>query len=200
MFFFCRKICAVLEDFATMAVMHLHQIDFQFATQAQAKLNLRRVFLPLSVVLLRQRGIGVRHWLDLTWYGRVSDCLYRPNLSFNCMLVIFFFTSSLLHFFLPPSDHFPNINSSPVISPFVRMKRLAFKCEFESNTNDTAARFEVTWYEGSKKINQTDILRGLQRNATLQNNNSSTEKQLFSLGTIVSFSTVLWNMFYLWVN
>ena len=85
------------------------------------------------------------------------------------------------------TDHFPRITRGPTISPFIKDKRLAFKCEFESDKNEESARFDVTWYEGSplKKINQTDFLKGLERNATLQNQHEFNGTPLFLLGTTV---------------
>ena len=65
-------------------------------------------------------------------------------------------------------------------------KVIAFTCKFEAEKNEESARFEVTWFEGMpvKKINKTNILKGLERNTTLQKGIGA--GSLFSLGTTVS--------------
>ena len=90
-------------------------------------------------------------------------------------------------------EHFPKIKTGPRLSLVIKNKRIGFNCEFETEKDEERARFEVTWYEGSplKKINKTHILKGRDRNATLQNDISFSEGLLFSLGTSVSLHTYL---------
>ena len=68
----------------------------------------------------------------------------------------------------------------------MKNKKIAFKCEFETEKHEEAARFEVTWFEASpsRQINRTQILNGLERNATLQDGPDGVP--LFSLGMAVS--------------
>ena len=68
----------------------------------------------------------------------------------------------------------------------MKNNKIAFKCEFETEKDEEAARFEVTWFEASplRQINETQILSGLERNATLQDRSDGAP--LFSLGMTVS--------------
>ena len=68
----------------------------------------------------------------------------------------------------------------------MKNKKIAFKCEFETEKEEKTARFEVTWFEASpfRQINETQILNGLERNATLQDGPDG--MPLFSLGMTVS--------------
>ena len=64
--------------------------------------------------------------------------------------------------------------------------KIALKCQFETEKDEEAARFEVTWFEASsfRQINETQILNGLERYAILQD--GPDDVPLFSLGMTVS--------------
>ena len=67
-------------------------------------------------------------------------------------------------------------------------KRLTFGCEFQTEKNESRARFQVTWFELSplKQINRTHVLKGFERSAKIFSDDLFTGKSLFSLGATVS--------------
>ena len=83
-------------------------------------------------------------------------------------------------------EHYPKLRTAPTLHQAVKNRQIAFTCTFEAEKSEERARFEVTWFEGSpvKRINKTNLLNGLARNATLQNGFGSVP--LFSLGKVVS--------------
>ena len=85
-------------------------------------------------------------------------------------------------------DHFAKIRSRPKLSVFVKNKRLTFGCEFETEKNESRARFEVTWFElpPMRQINRTHTLKGFERNAIIHSDHLSGNTSLFALGTTVS--------------
>ena len=104
--------------------------------------------------------------------GFISDVEY----SIRDHVTLFYFIENL-----------PKILSGPNLSPITKDGKLTFKCEFDSDTFESTARYEVTWYEGqfSRKINQTDVLKGDERVAYLQNPTDRRTNALFKLGVQV---------------
>ena len=70
----------------------------------------------------------------------------------------------------------------------VEGNQLVFKCEFKSNTEEDAARFQVSWYQEFplKQLNQIETLKGKERVAKLLvNHNCSQASSIFRLGKTV---------------
>ena len=111
----------------------------------------------------------------------------------NYALLLYFDTSKFIILIMAMIlflEHFPKIKTGPRLSLVIKNKRIGFNCEFEAEKNEERARFEVTWYEGTplKKINKTHILKGFERNVTLQNDSPFGETSLFTFGASVSYN------------
>ena len=102
-------------------------------------------------------------------------------------------SNSILLFPNSSVENFPIITKAPVIYPGVKNNRIQFICQFASDDKGNDSIFEVTWYEGTpvRKIAQTNILKGQERVATLQNTNRYPNDPLFFLGTTVGLVKII---------
>ncbi|XP_057295478.1 von Willebrand factor D and EGF domain-containing protein-like isoform X2 [Hydractinia symbiolongicarpus] len=89
-----------------------------------------------------------------------------------------------------PGGIFPRIRRKPTMEVTAQNNRLVFNCSLSKDVLDPRGVYEITWYNGDKKINKTDIFLNGSRTSLLMNENMF--QSLYQLGVEISCKVRTW--------
>lgn len=82
------------------------------------------------------------------------------------------------------SGNFPRIRRKPTVKVTAQYHRLVFNCSLSEDVLDPKGVYEITWYNGDKRINKTDTLLNGSKTSLVMNENMF--QSLYQLGVEVT--------------